>query len=117
MKKPKLFCNPWHGWIGLVALVIGVAVLCVSIWYLTDTIFKDTDYIRIEATVVDIAEVYLTDADGGRKLRYSEIAEYTVNGVKYRAQNNSASTAPKKIGSKIKVAYNPENPEECLFPT
>lgn len=122
MKKRKLFYSRWYGWVGLAALVISAAVFCVSIWYLTDTIFKDTDYIRIKATVVDIVEVRTTSSmdsssGGGERTLYSEIAEYTVNGVKYRAQNNSASTAPKKIGSKIRVAYNPENPEDCFFPT
>ncbi|MDE7306949.1 MAG: DUF3592 domain-containing protein, partial [Clostridia bacterium] len=116
MKRRKIFCG-WEGWVGLAALLIGLGLTAFSIWYLTDTVFKDMDYIRIEATVVEIAEVRVKHPGEVSKIRYAEVAEYSVDGVTYKAQNNSASTAPKKVGSKITVAYNPENPSECFFPS
>ena len=107
-----------EGWIGLVGLIIATGLFAIAIWKLSDTVTKDNEYIRIEATVVDIAEVRTHDSEhGGYKYLYAEVVEYKVNGKAYRAQNTSASNMPKKIGSKITVAYNPKNPEECFFPS
>lgn len=117
MQKRRLF-GGLVGWVGLAVLIVGVGLLAFSAWYVSKTAIKDSGYIRVEATVVEIAEVKVTDHRyGGYKIRYAEIAEYEVDGVTYRVQNNSASTAPKGVGSKITVAYNPDSPEDCFFPS
>lgn len=44
--------------------------------------------------------------------------EFKVGGETYRTQNGEYSyEKPENIGSKIMVAYNPENPQECFFPS
>lgn len=117
MKKYKLFYTV-EGWIGLVGLLIGVGVLLsVGIWFLTVTVIRDNRYIRTEATVVEIATVRVHHRRGGNRYLYAEVVEYTVNGYTYRAQNNSSSNMPKEIGSKMTIAYDPKNPENCFFPS
>lgn len=106
-----------EGWVGLVGLIIATGLFAIAIWQLSDTVAMDNNYIRIEATVVDIAEERVHDHRGGHKYLYAEVVEYTVNGKVYQAQNTSASNIPKNIGSTITVAYNPENPENCIFPS
>ncbi len=104
-----------EGWIGFVGLIIATGLFAIAIWFLSDTVSMDNEYIRIEATVVDIAEVRTHDHRGGYKYLYAEVVEYKVNGKVYQAQNTSASNIPKNVGSTITVAYDPANPEECFF--
>ncbi|MDE5728901.1 MAG: ribosome biogenesis GTP-binding protein YihA/YsxC [Clostridia bacterium] len=116
MKKRKLFYGV-NGWVGLVGVIIGAGLLAFSVWYLSTTILLDINYVRTEATVVDVAEVRVNHPGEVTKTLYAEVVEFTVDGITYTAQNNSSSTAPKKVGSKMTVAYNPENPRECFFPS
>ncbi|MDE6275135.1 MAG: DUF3592 domain-containing protein, partial [Clostridia bacterium] len=74
------------------------------------------DYVKVDATVVDIAEVYHKGSHGGNSLLYSEVVEYVVDGKTYRAQNTSSSNMPKKKGSKMTIAYDPNDPSKYTFP-
>ncbi|MCM1236761.1 MAG: ribosome biogenesis GTP-binding protein YihA/YsxC [Ruminococcus flavefaciens] len=106
------------GWVGLITLIIGIGLLAFAVWYLTDTLITDAKYVRVEAEVVDIAEVRVHDGKhGGYKWLYAEVVEFEVNGVTYRAQNNSVSDVPKSIGSKMTVAYDPIGPGNYFFPS
>lgn len=118
MKGRKLFCG-WEGWVGLVALIIGLGLSAFSVWFLCDTVLRDMDFVRIDAEVVEIAEVRVRDSDSHfYYTAYAEIVEYEVSGNKYRAQNTTTSNIPPdNIGSKITVAYDPDNPANCFFPS
>ena len=116
MKGRKLFFG-WEGWVGLVALIIGLGLTAFSVWFLCDTVLRDMDFVRIDAEVVEIAEVRVRDSDSHfYYTAYAEIVEYEVSGIKYRAQNTTMSNIPPdNIGSKITVAYDPDNPANCFF--
>ena len=102
--------------IAIVAIIIGLGVIAGGIAYITNTIEKTDSYVKTDSTVIDFAEVRVHDTrHGGYSILYSEIVEYTVNGQTYTAQNTAASSSPKSNGSKIKIKYNPDNPEECVF--
>jgi len=118
MKSRKIFCG-LEGWVGLVGLIIGLGLTAFSVWFLYDTVLKDFNYVRIEAEVVDIAEVRVRDSNGhGYYTAFAEIVEYEVSGKKYRAQNTTLSNIhPKNLGGEITVAYDPDNPEVCFFPS
>ncbi len=118
MTKRKLFYG-WEGWVGLVALIIGCGLSAFAIWYLTDTLITDDKYSRIEAEVVDIAEIRIRDGGhGAYYTAFTEVVEYEVSGTKYRAQNSKySSMPPDDIGEKITLAYNPEDPQDCFFPS
>ena len=99
--------------VAIVAIIISLGVIAVGIMYAVDSAKVTKEYTEIQATVIDIVEVRVRDSEyGGYKTLYSEVVEYTVDGETYTKQNTSASNAPKSIGSKIKVLY---NPDECEF--
>lgn len=103
----------------MVGLVIGLGLTAFAFWFLSVTVIKDAAYIRVEAEVVDVAEVRVRDSDSHYYYTaYAEIVEYEVAGKKYRAQNTTLSSIPpKNLGGKITVAYDPENPQICFFPS
>ncbi|MDE7330357.1 MAG: ribosome biogenesis GTP-binding protein YihA/YsxC, partial [Clostridia bacterium] len=117
MKKRKLFCG-LQGWAGFVMVLIGAGLFALFAWYLADTLVLDLKYVRTEAVVTDIAEVRTWDHRyGGHKTLYAEVVAYEVDGVTYTAQNNSSSNVPKSVGSVMTVAYDPQNPKICFFPS
>ena len=73
---------------------------------------KAKGFVRVDAVVVDYKEKYDYDDD---QWMYSEIVEYVVDGVKYRAANSVWTNMPKSRGKEIEVAYNPDNPSQCVF--
>lgn len=103
----------------MVGLIIGLGLTAFAFWFLSVTVIKDAAYIRVEAEVVDIAEVRVRDSDSHHYYTaFAEIVEYEVAGFKYRAQNTTLSNIPpKNLGGKITVAYDPENPQICFFPS
>ncbi len=49
---------------------------------------------------------------------YAEIAEFEVDGTIYTVKNSISSTGGvKNIGDTVQIAYNPENPNDCIFIT
>lgn len=100
----------------IVAIIISLGVIAGGIIIAVNSAKVAKEYTEIQATVIDIVEVRVRDSEyGGYKTLYSEIVEYTVDGETYTKENTSASNAPKSIGSKLKVLYNPDNPDECEF--
>lgn len=45
----------------------------------------------------------------------SIVAEYTVEGRKYRLTSNNYSRNPKSKGTEVLVKYNPKNPEDAIW--
>ncbi len=116
MKKKKLFYGPL-GWVGSAGLIIGAGLLAFSFWFLSTTVLKDIGYVRTEATVIDFEERrdYI---DGSYRHVYTEVLEYEVDGKTYRTNNTLYSNfPPDSVGSKMTVCYDPENPQECFFPS
>ncbi|MDE5755846.1 MAG: DUF3592 domain-containing protein [Clostridia bacterium] len=73
---------------------------------------KTKGFVRVDAVVVDYKERWDYDDD---EMMYCEIVEYTVDGVVYKATNSVWTNAPKRIGKKIEIAYNPDRPSQCVF--
>lgn len=98
-------------------MIIGAGLLAFSVWYLSATVLLDINYVRTEATVVGF-EKRRDHIDGAYRYVYAEVVEYEVDGEKYRATSTLYSSAPNgNLGGKMTVAYNPENPRECFFPS
>ncbi|MDE6558131.1 MAG: DUF3592 domain-containing protein [Clostridia bacterium] len=104
-----LFKN-WGFWTALIAVLIGLGVFSYGIYRSVNGKSKLDNYIEISAYVIDYAEVTNDD-----ETLYAEIVQYYVNGVSYTAKNTMSSSDPKRIGSVMKIAFNPENPEDCIF--
>ena len=108
--KIFLFC-------AIAMIIVALGSIAGGIAYTTHKANKTKDYVKIESTVVDFAEVRRRDSEhGGMKTLYAEIVEYVVDGETYRAQNSSSSNMPKKKGSKMTIAYDPNDPSKYTFP-
>ena len=106
----------WELWVSIVGFTIAAGLWIFSIYYTVNVSRKLSVYTPISATVIDNALVdgsYHHGHTTGSTL--APIVEYTVGGVKYVAQDNMSSSIGKKKGTLLQIAYNPDNPEECLF--
>ena len=75
-------------------------------------------YTHVYALVVDYKVSEHRDEDGFTYYTYAEIVEYTVDGRVYNKTNPVSTNAGyQKIGSYIDIAYNPQNPNDCVFNT
>lgn len=68
---------------------------------------KKSYYVETNAKVVD----YNYDSDGLKAI----IVEYNVDGLTYYKYSDISSPKPKKIGTIVKIAYNPDNPQESIW--
>lgn len=101
--------------VGVIMLIIAIGLLIGGTFFVTDSAKKLGKFIKTDAVVVGYEERRETDSDGHRKTLYAEIVEYEIDGKTYTATSSSASTSPKSKGATIKIAYNPDNPNECIF--
>ena len=91
--------------VGLFLIIFGVVVLVINI--------KNQNYKEIEATIsnVILSEDEYIDADGNHiDATYDIEVKYNINGNEYEAKLNGMSKY--NIGEKIKIFYNPSNPNE-----
>ena len=106
----KAILKNWGFWTALIAILIGLGSFSYGIYRSVNGKSKYDNYIEISAYVIDYAEV-TSDED----TLYAEIVQYYVDGVSYTAKNTMASSSPKRRGSAMKIAFNPNNPAECIF--
>lgn len=95
----------------IITLLVGVGLSIFSIINIVSYSEKSKTYIETTGTVVDYK--YSTNDDGNR-LAYI-IVEYKVERNSYRLTSISSSNHPKRIGTKVKVKYNPTNPSDAIF--
>ena len=104
----------WELWVSAIILTIASGLLIFAICYTVNVGRKLSSYTRIDATVID----YKLETEGPITHRRSydfTVVEYKVDGVTYRATDRASALAKGKVGSLIKIAYNPDNPAECVF--
>lgn len=76
------------------------------------------NYIRVTGTVIDYKISTGTNSSGTTTQLYAEIAQFEVNGTTYTVTNSISSTSGvKQIGETVEIAYNPDNPSDCIFIT
>ena len=97
-------------------LIIGISV------YSAIILAKLENFIVTTGTVVDYKVTTSwsesNNGSGPSHEAYAEIAEFEVDGTIYTVTNSISSTGGvKNIGDKIQIAYNPENPNDCIFIT
>lgn len=101
-------------WAFLAAFSIAAALTVTGIVHAVEVGRKLDEYTHIQAVVTDKVIVPGTGAD-----HYSTVAsviEFEVDGVTYTIKNRVSSTGnPDKVGEKIEIAYNPNDPNDCLF--
>ena len=68
-----------------------------------------SNFKEVEGIVVDIKE-----HKGSGSTTYSSIIEFFVNGQPYRYVEKVSDVSTEKIGTKIKIKYNPYDPTDCV---
>ncbi len=101
--------------IGIIVIYVGLMVLGYGIFLTASTASQRKNYVETSATVIGFEERESHNSNHLPQTLYAEIVEYTVNGKKYTAVSDMASSNPHAKGSKIQIAYNPDNPEKCIF--
>ena len=104
----------WQFWIAVFMIILGVGILSFAVYYTITDQSKLKNYNEATAVVVGYEE-RKSFTDDHTKYTYAEVVEYTVNGVTYRAVNDASSTSPKELGSVMRIAFNPNDPSDCVF--
>lgn len=102
---------------GRFLIPLGIILIVFSIFLFISN-EQNKNYIPIEAIVskTELYEEAYTDVDGNYvEATYTIYVKYTVNERKYDVKLGEFSGYKK--GDKIKIAYNPENPEEITQQT
>lgn len=124
IKTPQLNNKPSIGYLAFITafLCLGLGlVIGISIYSATISA-KLKNFIITTGTVIDYkVTTSWTNSDHGAgpsQEAYAEIAEFEINGTIYTATNSISSTSGvKNIGDTVQIAYNPENPNDCIFIT
>ena len=92
---------------GIIIFILGVFLLVFSFNNIKSYNEKNKTYIETVSEVVD----YEYNSDNEK----AAVVEYEVNDVIYEATHNTYSTSPLPRGSKIKLKYNPSNPNDIIW--
>ncbi len=93
--------------VGLIILIVGICLLVFSISNIKSYNEKNKTYIETVSKVVD----YQYNSEREK----AAVVEYEVNGVTYEATHNTYSKNPIPRGSKIKLKYNPNDPNDVIW--
>lgn len=72
---------------------------------------KNKTYVAVTATIINEGK----DSTSNDEPVYYPEVEYTVNGTRYRSKAKTGSSTRKSKNTKIKIKYNPDNPEEIIM--
>ena len=91
--------------VGIMLIIFGGVMLVIN--------NKNKDYIKIEATVIDVKEEedIVTDGDGNHTtITYKVTLKYTVDDKEYTGTLDNVSK--QKVGDKMVIYYNPKDPNQ-----
>lgn len=107
--------------VGLILSLIGIGVICLGVYFVSDFIEKKNTYISVAGVVVDyeITGGYDTDPYDDyydKNIMYAPVVEYEVDGKIYTTVHKVSAGRPEYfIGQKVSLKYNPRNPEDVIF--
>ncbi len=96
--------------LGIIIIAVGILLFVIG--------DRNKNYIKIEATVskTELVREATYDADGNREeAMYNIFVKYTVDGQEYESE--LGEMFEQKIGDKINIVYNPDNPKEISSPS
>ena len=98
----------------MIALISGVVLIVAGVvWLVKIRAYKSSCTSVIEGTVVKIEGEEQTDDNGKEIVYYSAVFGYEVDGKSYNVREKSKSSYCRyKPGDKVKIFYNPEDPNK-----
>ena len=107
-----------HLILAITCLIIGLGIIVGISFYEGLKSIQINRFNITTGTVVDykVFDFSYSNSNVHESYLYAEIAEFEVNGKKYTVTNSvDSSHITKNIGDSITIAYNPENPLDCVF--
>ena len=92
---------------GMFFVVFGCWLIGFTVETIKEYNEKNSHYVETTSRVVD----YRVDSEGLKAI----VVEYVVDGISYYKDSNGYSNRPKKIGTIVKVKYNPDNPGDSIW--
>lgn len=92
---------------GMIFIGFGCGMIGITIEKIKEYNEKNSSYVETTSRVVD----YREDDNGLKAI----VVEYVVDGVSYYKDSDGYSNKPKKIGTIVKVKYNPDNPQDSIW--
>lgn len=100
---------------GFFILLLGIGLIVGGFVYRSSTNEKLENWTHVNATVTGYVSRSEEDSDGYKEYKYYATVEYYVNGARYKSTGGASSRIPPTKGTSREIAYNPENPSECIF--
>ena len=100
---------------GVFLLLLGILLLCPAFCIMFKVI-KSQSYVDIDATITSYKKIL--NLHGSATYVYKPCAEYVYDNKKYQVLSTYSSSSTKllpRIGSQVKVKFNPDNPEDAVI--
>lgn len=114
MAKSVLTWLKYSGWIMLLGGVLSIAHSCSTLFGAASTWASGT---TVEGSVIQISKRQMTSTNGQRRHVESAIVQFTTakGDVITITDKVTSTTAPYRIGEKVKVVYEADRPEAALI--
>ena len=99
----------------IVLIVMGIIFFLAGIGIGIFTVHKINDYKEHNKTYTEIVSKVVNYKYNDEHTLRAIIIEYEVDGTTYQKASNTYSKFPKKIGTEVKIKYNPSNPKEMIW--
>lgn len=100
--------------VGCIVLLISIASICGGAYMYVQNDMAYENFVKTDAVIVDY-ETQRGYKDGVMKYYYIAIMKFKADDQTYTVKS-ARSTDPVKIGTKVEIFYNPDNPEEIVIP-
>lgn len=101
-------------WVLFAFIAVGLALVIYATVHTVNVSRKLSAYTHIQATVTD--KVIVEGSGSDHVSTVASVVEFEVDGVTYTIKNRiSSSSNSDRKGGTVEIAYNPDNPNDCLF--
>ena len=109
-KKPNML-------ISIIFVVVGIGLIVGGVFFNNSLNKKLKEWTHVTATVTGYTQHQERDSDGYTHTMYSEILEYSANGMVFSGTSNVSSSIRPVKGDRREIAYNPSNPRDFVLAT
>jgi hypothetical protein len=101
--------------VGSIFMGVGVLLLTIAAWFIVSNNQFEKRAKHVKGKVIDYSSYDSRDDDGDYTTMYSPVFEYEFKGKTYTYTSSTGSSGKDyKIGERVEVLVDPENPEEVL---
>lgn len=103
-------------WYTFFCSFMGICLIVVGLWnYLSNINETNNNTVSIEATISNIKKEIHYNSQHNREYYYRIFVDYSYNDIYYENKEINLSSNLYKIGDKIKIKLNPDNPSNPIY--